>query len=87
MRAFFISAFLIIEGGFLFGQETKDSLYSGNPVFPGWYADPEAEVFGKQYWIYPTYSAPFDKQVFSMHFHHGTLYTGPSIHASWIRQR
>lgn len=22
---------------------------SGNPVFPGWYADPEAPVFGKQY--------------------------------------
>ena len=27
---------------------------SGNPVFPGWYADPEGIVFGKQYWIYPT---------------------------------
>lgn len=29
---------------------------SGNPVFPGWYADPEGIVFGKQYWIYPTLS-------------------------------
>lgn len=28
----------------------------GNPVFEGWYADPEAVVFGKQYWIYPTFS-------------------------------
>src|SRR3712207_4574253 len=37
---------------------------SGNPVFPGWYADPEGIIFGKQYWIYPTYSAPFDEQVF-----------------------
>lgn len=37
---------------------------SGNPLFPGWYADPEAIIFGKQYWIYPTYSAPYDKQVF-----------------------
>ncbi|QJX48039.1 family 43 glycosylhydrolase [Hymenobacter taeanensis] len=37
---------------------------AGNPVFPGWYADPEATIFGKQYWIYPTYSAPFDQQVF-----------------------
>lgn len=38
--------------------------FSGNPLFPGWYADPEAVVFGKEYWIYPTYSAPYDQQVF-----------------------
>src|SRR5579859_327707 len=38
--------------------------HSGNPVFPGWYADPEAAIFGQQYWIYPTYSAPYDQQVF-----------------------
>lgn len=37
---------------------------SGNPIFPGWYADPEVVVFGKNYWVYPTYSAPFDEQVF-----------------------
>ena len=37
---------------------------SGNPVFPGWYADPEAHVFQNHYWIYPTYSAPYDQQVF-----------------------
>lgn len=37
---------------------------SGNPVFKGWYADPEGIVFGDKYWIYPTYSAPYDKQVF-----------------------
>ncbi len=37
---------------------------SGNPVFDGWYADPEAAVFDKEYWIYPTYSAPYEKQVF-----------------------
>jgi len=38
--------------------------HSGNPIFPGWYADPEAKVFGGQFWIYPTYSAPYDEQVF-----------------------
>jgi beta-xylosidase len=37
---------------------------SGNPIFPGWYADPEAIIFGKQYWVYPTYSAPYNQQVF-----------------------
>lgn len=29
---------------------------AGNPVFPGWYADPEATVFGDEYWIFPTLS-------------------------------
>jgi beta-xylosidase len=37
---------------------------SGNPILPGWYADPEAHVFENQYWIYPTYSAPYDEQTF-----------------------
>lgn len=37
---------------------------AGNPVFPGWYADPEAAIFGAQYWIYPTYSAKYDEQVY-----------------------
>jgi beta-xylosidase len=37
---------------------------SGNPVFAGWYADPEVAIFQNQYWIYPTYSAPYDQQVF-----------------------
>src|SRR5262245_32558759 len=37
---------------------------SGNPLFPGWYADPEVAVFGDRYWIYPTFSAPYDEQTF-----------------------
>lgn len=37
---------------------------SGNPVFAGWYADPEVAVFNKTYWIFPTYSAPYKQQVF-----------------------
>jgi beta-xylosidase len=45
-------------------QEKKDKITSGNPVFPGWYADPEAVIFNHQYWIYPTYSAPYNEQVF-----------------------
>ncbi|MEO8480292.1 MAG: family 43 glycosylhydrolase, partial [Gemmatimonadota bacterium] len=36
---------------------------SGNPILPGWYADPEAHIFAGRYWIYPTYSAPYDQQV------------------------
>ncbi|HXT14921.1 MAG TPA: glycoside hydrolase family 43 protein [Gemmatimonadaceae bacterium] len=37
---------------------------SGNPIIPGWYADPEAHVFDGAYWIYPTYSAPYGQQTF-----------------------
>jgi len=47
-----------------FSQNKKPSGYSGNPLFPGWYADPEAIIFGKEYWIFPTFSAPYEKQVF-----------------------
>jgi beta-xylosidase len=35
------------------------SAQAGNPIVPGWYADPEIRIFGKTYWIYPTFSAPF----------------------------
>src|SRR3954469_25945467 len=37
---------------------------SGNPVFPGWYADPEARIFEGEYWIFPTFSAPYNDQTF-----------------------
>jgi hypothetical protein len=36
--------------------EFKKQGMSGNPVIEGWYADPEAIVYGNEYWIYPTYS-------------------------------
>ena len=49
----------------VFGQKANQQpKTSGNPVFPGWYADPEGVVFGDEYWIYPTYSAPYDEQTF-----------------------
>jgi beta-xylosidase len=48
---------------------------SGNPILPGWYADPEAHVFDKTYWIYPTYSAPYDEQTFMDVFSSSDLVT------------
>lgn len=36
---------------------------AGNPVIDGWYADPDSAVFDGRYWIYPTYSAPYDEQL------------------------
>jgi len=34
-----------------------------NPVFKGWYADPEAIIYNNEYWIFPTYSAPYEEQI------------------------
>lgn len=50
---------------FIAGMATaKGKTTSGNPVFPGWYADPEGTVMDGKFWIFPTYSAPFDEQTF-----------------------
>lgn len=48
---------------------------AANPVLPGWYADPEVRVFEQQYWIFPTYSAPYDQQVFLDAFSSSDLVT------------
>jgi beta-xylosidase len=63
MKRFYYSTLLlcIVAGGL---QAQNDTTTSGNPIFKGWYADPEAAIFKKQYWIYPTYSDKYDKQVF-----------------------
>lgn len=45
-------------------DDAGEEVRSGNPVFEGWYADPEAAVFGDLYWIYPTTSAPYDDQLY-----------------------
>jgi beta-xylosidase len=57
-RIIFLLAFATVVS--LTGYAQK----SGNPVFKGWYADPEGIIYGNKYWIYPTFSAPFDSQVF-----------------------
>ncbi len=48
---------------------------SGNPIIPGWYADPDAHVFAGEYWIFPTYSAKYGEQVFMDAFSSGDLVT------------
>jgi beta-xylosidase len=60
----FLPYLLIVFVTTLHAQKNIEASRAGNPVFPGWYADPEGIIFNKQYWIYPTYSAPYDKQVF-----------------------
>ncbi|MDD3812654.1 MAG: hypothetical protein PHV14_10260, partial [Bacteroidales bacterium] len=36
--------------------EYKAKGFSGNPVFEGWYADPEGIIYGDTFWIFPTWS-------------------------------
>jgi beta-xylosidase len=62
-KIIFVCAAIFILS-FASAQREKLKQASGNPLFPGWYADPEGAVFNKQYWIYPTFSAPYNKQVF-----------------------
>jgi len=41
-----------------------DNTKNNNPIFKGWYADPEGIIFDKTYWVYPTFSAPYEDQIF-----------------------
>ena len=58
------SVLLLLAVIFISFKGAAQEKTSGNPVFKGWYADPEGTIFGHQYWIYPTYSAPYNEQVF-----------------------
>lgn len=63
MKQLFFATAILTLSIFSFAQNKKVAT-TGNPVFKGWYADPEGIIFNNTYWIYPTYSAPYDKQVF-----------------------
>lgn len=60
MRVFILTFLFLTTVSRLYGQSNP----TGNPIFPGWYADPEGVIFGSTYWIYPTYSAKYNEQVF-----------------------
>lgn len=52
--------------------------FSGNPIVPGWYADPEGAVFGDRYWVYPTFSAKYDEQL------HFDAFSSPDL-VTWTK--
>jgi beta-xylosidase len=60
MKIFLSFIFLFLPYFYLAAQNDAGQEKAGNPVFKGWYADPEAAIFGDTYWIYPTYSAHYD---------------------------
>jgi beta-xylosidase len=53
-------------------------VWSGNPVFEGWYADPEVIVYDDRYWIFPTFSAPYEEQV------HFDCFSSPDL-VNWTK--
>lgn len=55
IKTFFTSTALLFTST-LFAQK--------NPVITGNYADPEGIIYGNNYWIFPTYSAPYEEQLF-----------------------
>ena len=58
------SVIILGSAALLGGVGSAQAPRSGNPIIEGWYADPEAHVFEGRYWIYPTYSARYNQQVF-----------------------
>jgi beta-xylosidase len=60
MKYFYAVSFLLL----LLTGKVQAQTTSGNPILKGWYADPEAIIFNNKYWIYPTWSDVYEKQVF-----------------------
>ncbi|MFA7229363.1 MAG: glycoside hydrolase family 43 protein [Melioribacteraceae bacterium] len=66
MRKIFLAHFFALTLN-LFCQVTQTEelmTHSGNPILHGKYADPEGVILGDEYWIFPTYSDVYEKQVF-----------------------
>jgi len=61
---YLFSSLLLLSGLTSLAQDTKTINQSGNPIFQGWYADPDAAIFNNKYCVYPTYSAKYREQVF-----------------------
>jgi beta-xylosidase len=76
-RAVKLIAFSLLVGG-VKSDAATEVMKPHNPVFPGWYADPEGIVFDKTYWIYPTFSAPYDQQL------HFDAFSSPDL-VTWTK--
>ena len=52
----------VSDNGEIGTEPVDDIRKSGNPIFPGWYADPHAVIYGDTYWVYSTISDFQEKQ-------------------------
>ena len=67
MKHLVICIALLTDGACCFAQQKKVASHkaaSGNPVFQGWYADPEGIIYDDTYWIFPTWSDLYENQTF-----------------------
>ena len=67
MKHLIICIDLLTFGACFFLQQKKVASHkaaSGNPVFQGWYADPEGIIYDDTYWIFPTWSDLYENQTF-----------------------
>ncbi len=62
-KLIFLSGLLVFFVSCKNSGKNEKKEWSGNPVFEGWYADPEVIVYDDKYWIFPTFSAPYEEQV------------------------
>ena len=65
---------------------------AGNPFVAGWYADPDVEVYGDRFWVFPTSSRPYAEQTYLDAFSSADLVTWtkhPNVlttaNVSWAR--
>jgi beta-xylosidase len=56
---FTILSFLVYGLGF-----SQENLKMNNPITDGWYAGPKAAIFDDTYWVYPTFSDDYGKQLY-----------------------
>lgn len=64
MNKYILTLFVVTVALSACNNKPKETAMSGNPLFEGWYADPEGIIYDDTYWIYPTWSDKYEKQTF-----------------------
>ncbi len=78
---YFLLSLLLITQACSQKKQAAETAKSGNPIFEGWYADPEGIIYGDTYWVYPTWSDKYEKQTFFDCFSSKDLVTWTKHHA------
>ena len=59
-RIYLVAAFLLLGAVSGFARKKHDAPGTGNPVIPGYFADPTIKKFGDTYYMYATTAAVRD---------------------------
>ena len=63
LKRFFYAAVLFLCLPGIASSQNKGDKKNGNPIFAGWYADPEGIIYGDTFWVYPTLSLLYGEDV------------------------